>query len=468
MKSLIIDLHNQLKSGAITPEQLVQRSKDIWLKNKDLNTIITPNFDVKPSKFDPDNLLSCIPYSLKDNICTKGILTTGGSKSMSNYVPPFSATCYELLQVAGATLIAKDSMDELGLGGTGQYCYTGLVKNPNNPERITGGSSSGSVSNVKLGISAFALGTDTGDSIRRPSSLVGTVGYKPTYGAISRYGVYPYAPSLDHVGIITTSVTDAVIVASYVFKHDDKDCTSSNRLNDVKLDNLKANKNIKFVVFKSLLDKVVEPYKTKFLELVEKLKLAGHTVLIAESPDLNRHFNDLAKAYRILSYMEGYSCWSNYTGLTYGLNIANEDDDYETTLTKNRTANFGDETKKRFALGAYLTRAEAFEKNMKDCTTLRAILCEVEDNIFNNLGDCIIMPTVHGATPKHDKPFCDSNYADWLMLSNFSGSPSITIPLCKVDGMPFGIALSMSLYKDMQLLCNAYEVENIIEGGNHE
>jgi len=467
MRSLIIDLHEQLKAGKVTPQQLADNAKALWEKNKDLNTVITPVFKVTNSKFDPNNLLSCIPYSLKDNVSTKGILTTGGSKFLSNYVPPFSATCYELLQQSGANLMCKDSMDEFGLGGTGTYCFTGLVKNPNDPTKITGGSSSGSVSNVKLGISAFALGTDTGDSIRRPASLVGVVGYKPTYGAISRYGVLPYAPSMDHVGIIANYVADVCIVASQLIKQDDKDQTSTNLINDVKLENLKTKTRIKFVVYSSLLERCEKEYREAFLKLIEKIKAHGHQVIIYDYPLSN--FNEIIKAYRIITYMEGYSCYSNLTGITFGNDLSNDKDSYEATLTKNRTEGLGWETKRRFVLGAYLTRHDMFEKNMRDSRELRKLICTWTNEVYQNVGDCVIMPTVHGKTPGFDYPFCPSGYSDWLMSSNFAGTPSITVPFTKINGMPYGCTLSMNLYKDMELLRAAYTVEEIIhEGGDHE
>jgi aspartyl-tRNA(Asn)/glutamyl-tRNA(Gln) amidotransferase subunit A len=165
-------------------------------------------------------------YFSKDNIWTKGYPTTASSKILENFIPAEDATIIKLLNDAGAEMLGKTVLDELGMGGTGLHASTGIVYNPLDRNRIVGGSSSGSVFAMAKGLGHFALGTDTGDSIRKPASLNGVIGYKPTYGSISRYGVIPYAPSMDHVGFFTRSVADLFVLAETTFKHDKKDFTS--------------------------------------------------------------------------------------------------------------------------------------------------------------------------------------------------------------------------------------------------
>ncbi len=463
MRSQIIDLHKKYEKG-LKPEDVCKNAKALYEKHKHLNSIITPIFETKDLVFKKDELLSCIPYSLKDNVSTCNIKTTGGSKFLNKYVPPYSATVYELLKNTGAMLLSKDNMDEFGLGGTGLHSAYGIVKNPYDETKISGGSSSGSTVNVATGISLFAIGTDTGDSIRRPASLCGIVGYKPTYGAISRYGVLPYAPSLDHVGILTKYVADATIVASKIFKHDPKDNTSTNLIKDVKLENLKEQKQINFVVIKDMLSLLEDKYASKFNELIKKLESLGHKITYV---DINtKLLNALVFVYRVVSYVEAYSCYSNLTGFTFGTDLSTSKDNYDQTLFKNRTAGLGQEIKKRFVLGAYLSDKQHFDILSKGARKLRRQFQETELKMLKQ-GDCILMPSVCGIAPSIEHYTSDNYYDDWLMMSNMSGTPSITIPFIKVDGLPWGLTLVTDVYQDMKLLNIAYSLENIL-GGNNE
>ncbi|XQP55145.1 MAG: amidase family protein [Mycoplasmoidaceae bacterium] len=464
MKSLIIDLHEQLKAGKVTPDQLVANAKALADKYAFTNSIITPIFKTSDVKFDPNNLLSCIPYSLKDNISTEGIITTGGSKFLSNYVPPYNASVYGLLKINGASLIAKDTLDEFGLGGTGVHCFTGPVRNPWDKTRRTGGSSSGSVANVATGISTFAIGTDTGDSIRRPASLVGVVGYKPTYGAISRYGVMPYAPSFDHVGIISKYVTDAVIVAQTLIKHDPKDYTSTSMIKDVKLDNLRPQGQIRFVIISNLIKMLDQNMQDLFNKLVNQLKAKGHIIVEAELD--KKVLDSLAFAYKVLTYTEAYSCYSSLQGITFGKNEGTDTDNYEQTLIKSRTLNIGNEVKRRFVIGTFLTSKENMARITLAARCIRHMAQDAQLALLKQ-GDCVLMPTLMSTAQVMDDFSKQSNYDDWLMLDNFSGTPSITIPYTKINNLPWGITISCDIYQDMKLLNIAYTLEDLI-GGNHE
>ncbi|XQP55647.1 MAG: amidase family protein [Mycoplasmoidaceae bacterium] len=464
MKSVILDLHEQLKSGKVTPKQLVDNAKALADKYAFTNSIITPIFKATEVPFDPNNLLSGIPYSLKDNVSTQGIKTTAGSKFLKDYVPPFNASVYGILKVNGASLLAKDAMDEYGLGGSGTHCFTGFVKNPLDEKRITGGSSSGSVANVAAGISPFAIGTDTGDSIRRPASFVGVVGYKPTYGAISRYGVLPYAPSFDHVGIISKYVADATIVASYVIKHDPKDYTSTSMIRNVKLENLKPLTCIKFVVIKNFIEMLEPKQQELFNKLLQQLKDAGH--LIVETTVDREILHSISFAYKVLTYTEGYSCYSNLQGITFGKNEGSDNDDYFASLVKSRTLGIGDEVKRRFVIGAYLTTKQNAQSITLAARSIRHMVQDVQLSLLNQ-GDCILMPTVSGIARPFDDRNVGSNYDDWLMMDNFSGTPGITIPFTKIDNMPWGLTITADVYQDMKLLNIAYTLETLI-GGSHE
>ena len=221
----ILELRNELDNGNITKEELFNNSIDMAKKyQNDYNSFVTilDNYD----SVDSNSILSGIPYALKDNVSTKGILTTGSSNILKDYVPVYDATIYKKLKSSGAMLIGKTVLDELAIGGTGTTGHTGVVRNPWDKTRQIGGSSAGSAAAVALGIVPFAIGSDTGDSIRKPAAFGGIVGFKPTYGRISRYGLFAFASSLDHLGVFTRNVHDAAIVTDIVKGHDSHDMTS--------------------------------------------------------------------------------------------------------------------------------------------------------------------------------------------------------------------------------------------------
>ena len=226
MNKSITELHEMLVNKETTSEALVKESLDKCREVQELtNSFVTIIEDAQPTKV-TDNLLSGIPYGIKDNLSTKDILTTASSNTLKDYVPFYDATCVKKLKEAGCVGVVKTALDEFGMGGTGTTCHTGAVKNPWDTERIAGGSSAGSTASVAAGCYPFALGTDTGDSIRKPAGYCGVVGYKPTYGMISRYGLLPYASSLDTVGVLTRNVKDAAIVVDAMKGIDINDMTS--------------------------------------------------------------------------------------------------------------------------------------------------------------------------------------------------------------------------------------------------
>ena len=238
----IDEIREALDTDKTTSEELFNESRDKAIKyQKEYNSFVT--ILDKKEELDSDSVISGIPYALKDNISTKGILTTASSNILKDYIPLYDATVYKKLKEAGAVLVGKTVLDELAMGGTGTTGHTGIVRNPWDKTRMIGGSSAGSAAAVALGIVPFAIGSDTGDSIRKPAAYGGVVGYKPTYGRISRYGLFAFASSLDHVGVFTRSVKDTAYVMDIIKGHDDKDMTSlpdedvnyvNNLSNDVK------------------------------------------------------------------------------------------------------------------------------------------------------------------------------------------------------------------------------------------
>ena len=212
MNKSIEELHDLLIKKEVTSEELIKESLEKSHNiNEKYNAFVTIMDNAKPEEV-TENFLSGIPYGIKDNYSTKGILSTGSSNTLKDYVPFFTATAIENLEKVGAVAVNKTVMDEFGMGGTGTTGHTGTVLNPWDPTRMCAGSSAGSACAVAAGVYPYATGSDTGDSIRKPAAYCGIVGYKPTYGMISRYGLFPFASSLDHCGVLTRSVKDAAIV----------------------------------------------------------------------------------------------------------------------------------------------------------------------------------------------------------------------------------------------------------------
>ena len=255
MNKSITELHEMLVNNTTTSELLIKESLEKCKEAQEkTNSFVTIIEDAQATEV-TENLLSGIPYGIKDNLSTKDILTTASSNTLKDYIPFFDATCVKKLKEAGCVGVVKTALDEFGMGGTGTTCHTGAVKNPWNQERIAGGSSAGSVASVAYGCYPFALGTDTGDSIRKPAAYCGVVGYKPTYGMISRYGLLPYASSLDTIGVITRNVTDAAIVVDAMKGKDENDMTSWDSSNIKLLENLKnSSKNKKLFYIKELVE----------------------------------------------------------------------------------------------------------------------------------------------------------------------------------------------------------------------
>ncbi|MGL5246291.1 MAG: amidase family protein [Mycoplasmoidaceae bacterium] len=423
----------------------IENFKKIIDQNKKLNFIIS---DVNYEKIKiEEGKLSNFCYVIKDNISLEGHLTTGGSSFLKNYIAPYSATIIELLNKEGAIPIAKSNLDEFGLGGTGTFSYNGDVLNPFDEKRITGGSSSGSAVAIAINACDFSLGTDTGDSIRRPSSFLGIIGYKPTYGLISRYGVLPYAPSFDHVGLFSKDIQIIQLVMSVIAKHDDKDFTSQ----DVNIDflNKKENKNFNIAVLNETLNDVRKEVIDLFHYSLNKIK----NVNIKKQDFDEKILKIIPSIYKIISYSEAVSCYQNMTGITFGENMGGKD--FEEIATNNRTKNFGNELKRRFIIGSFCTSEDNYNDLFLKAKKIRTLVINAINKVFEkndfiiSLGASDIAPLNKDVKEKKVKDKLADNY---LQIANFGGYPSITIPMGYVDKMPIGINIMGKLNSDSDLL----------------
>jgi aspartyl-tRNA(Asn)/glutamyl-tRNA(Gln) amidotransferase subunit A len=362
MNKSLTELHDMLVKGEVTSQELIDESLKLSHEIQDkYNAFVTILDDAKGTKV-TDNILSGIPCGIKDNYSTRGVLSTGSSNTLKDYVPFFDATAYAKLKEAGAIMVNKTVMDEFGMGGTGTTGHTGVVLNPWDPTRMCAGSSAGSACAVAAGVYPYATGSDTGDSIRKPAAFCGIVGYKPTYGMISRYGLFAFASSLDTCGVLTRSVEDAAIVVDAMKGKDPKDMTSwdSSNINLYK-DLNKDIKGKKLFYIKEIVDKSnyknlpeeTEKHLDNFMATLDKLKELGAEVE-AVSIDQNL-LNAIASTYVVLSCAEATSNMSNLTGFIFG--PRGDGNTYQEQMKDHRTKGFSSLIKRRFIIGSYVLQA---------------------------------------------------------------------------------------------------------------
>lgn len=473
----IRQLHEMLINEVITPNQLITSVYKRLAQWKKLNGVVT-SLETKAMKHAKlltqmpmdNNLLMAIPFVMKDNIATIGSPTTGSSKILANFIPNYDSTVNQILTKSNAINIAKTTLDELGMGGDGLYAATGHVLNPWNLKHIAGGSSSGSAALVAAGVVPFAIGTDTGDSIRKPAAYCGIVGFKPTYGLISRNGVFPYAPSLDTVGVFTNHVEDVAIVLDSLVHHDIEDFTSVHSRQKDYLKNLNANmknKNIAILNYDSY--QWTPNIKQAFDDAINSLTTNG-----AKVHKIN--FNEqllqaLLPVYMIISFAEATSCHANLTGINFGVQKAGKD--YIQVMTNSRTAGFGDMVKRRYIIGAYALSKNHQEELFNKAKKVRRLIVETLTQLFKKYEAFIVMPTINTACAIKDvleqkKVINDQHdyLEDLLLLSNLNGSPSITIPLTTVNDLPIGISINGAPFNDQAVLDIAQFLSNQINFNN--
>ena len=467
----ILELRENLDNGSVTPEELLNNSIDLAKQYQDdYNSFVTilENYEQTES----NSILSGIPYALKDNVSTKGILTTGSSNILANYVPVYDATIYKKLKEAGALLVGKTVLDELAIGGTGTTGHTGEVCNPWDKTRQIGGSSAGSAAAVALGIVPFAIGSDTGDSIRKPAAFGGVVGFKPTYGRISRYGLFAFASSLDHLGVITRNVRDAAIVTDIVKGHDPLDMTSLPN-DDKKYSELldRDVKGKKLFYLKEALeneenDEALAKIIDNFNKVLDKCREMGIEVCEESLPkDI---FRAIYPAYKSISCAEVTSNDANLTGIHFG--VRGEGNTPEEILMDARTKGFSELIKRRFVLGSYVLQKENQEKLFLNACRVRRLVVDNINQLFEKY-DGLIMPAAEMIAPKldYEADILSDKYlmlGNHLVIGNFGGYPSITIPSGFVDNMPVGINITGRVKEDDLVLNIANKIEGSMEYAN--
>lgn len=465
----IEELHELFKSGELSIKEYYEELfKEVEIQQKRLNAFVTITKDEAMKNLESiefNNLLDGIPFILKDNYNTKGIKTTASSRMLEDYVPVYNAYVVDLLNKSGVRLVGKASMDELAMGGTNKSALTGPVYNPWDSRRIAGGSSGGSAAVVASGLVPFSLGSDTGDSIRKPAGFCGIVGFKPTWGRISRYGVIPYASSLDHVGAFTRNVRDMAIVIETMAGRDNRDMTSSFKEVPHYLDNLSDDiRGMKIAVLKTVSDEIRnKEIKANFEMVINKLKDLG---AIVEEVEMEKTLlRCLLPTYTIISNAEATSNHSCLDGIKYG-----DRQDGKTTdevMINSRTHGFGDHIKRRFILGNLALATENQEKMFRKAQRVRRIVVEELNKIYDNY-DIILTPNSGSVAPLVDEANDDRLSDEYIILENhlalgnFAGTPSLTLPTGFVDSMPIAVNLMGRVFEEQTVLNVSYALENVL------
>lgn len=433
----------------------IEKAKQLQPKLNAVVTFVDVEEQLEQLKQLPsDAPLYGIPVVLKDNVNTKGVLTTASSRILSNYIPVYDAAICEKLKAAGAIIIAKASMDELGMGGTNLSAYTGWVHNPYDTERISGGSSGGSAVLCAAGVSPLTIGTDTGDSIRKPAAYNGVIGVKPTYGRISRYGIIPYASSLDHVGYFTTTIHDAAAALRVLGGRDDRDMTSSYQevpdyealLNqDISGKRIAIIDNIQEAIKD---EKIVESFNT----LVKKLEARGAVIEhIRFDEEL---LSVLLPTYFIIANAEATANHSNLDGIRFG--VREDGNSVEEVMMNSRTKGFSSNIRKRFVIGSYSLFVENQDKLFRKAQKVRRLIVEEIKTALDQYD--ILLTTAAPTIAPHPEDSVDEALSDTyliaenhMIMGNFSGYPCMSMPCGFVEHMPVGIHMMAKPFAEQTL-----------------
>lgn len=410
--------------------------------------------------------LAGVPVAIKDNMCTEGVLTTCSSRILGNFIPTFTAEAVKNLEKAGAVMIGKTNMDEFAMGSTTETSAYGVTRNPWNTEHVPGGSSGGSAAAVAAEECFFALGSDTGGSIRQPASFCGVVGLKPTYGTVSRYGLIAYGSSLDQIGPLTKDVTDCATVMEAIASHDTKDSTSIDRaaigkdtdFTSALIEDVKGMKiGIPRDYFGDGLDSEV---KGAVLAAAKALEAKD---AIVEEFDLSLVEYAIPTYYTIAA-AEASSNLERFDGIKYGYRTS-EYEGLHNMYKKTRSEGFGPEVKRRIMLGSFVLSSGYYDAYYLKALRVKAMIRKAFDDAFSKY-DLILGPVAPTTAPKLGESLSDPlkmYLGDIYTISvNLAGLPGISVP-CGVDsqGLPIGMQLLADSFEEKKLIQAAYTYEKI-------
>ena len=465
------ELQEKLKNKELTVTQIVDAyTENIENRENDVQAFVTTlNNEAKKQaqeiqeKIDNGEELgefAGIPIGIKDNMCTKGVKTTCSSRMLENFIAPYDATVVEKLKDENIINLGKLNMDEFAMGGSTEYSYFKKTRNPWNLNKVPGGSSGGSAAAVAAGMVPWALGSDTGGSIRQPSSFCGVVGLKPTYGLVSRYGLVAFASSLDQIGPITKDVKDSAMLLNLIAGHDKKDTTSEDR---EKIDYTKCLKNsvkgLKIGVPKEFFGEGINKEVKESLE--KAMQIYKEMGAIVEEISLDVAKYSLA-TYYIIACAEASSNLGRFDGIRYG-HRAKDFKNIRELFVKSRSEGFGPEVKRRIILGTYVLSSGYYDAYYKKAQQVRTLVTNEFNKAFEKY-DVILTPTsptvAFDIGSKTTNPL-EMYLSDICTVSvNIAGLPGISIP-CGVDsaGMPIGMQLIGNKFCEETILNAAYTFE---------
>jgi len=400
--------------------------------------------------------------AIKDNINVKGLPNTCGSNFLKNYIAPYDATVIERIKKAGGTIVGKANLDEFAMGSSTEYSAFGATKNPVNPEHVPGGSSGGSAAAVAAGLVDYALGSDTGGSIRQPAGFCGVVGLKPTYGRVSRYGITAFASSLDQIGPITRTVKQSAELLQIIAGKDEKDATST----DIDVDDYIGkidNDTVKTigVPFHLLKEGLHPDVKTRVDESIEKLRKAGKTIKEISLP----HLSYSIAVYYILATAEASSNLARFDGVRYGARTSKDAESINDFYSVNREHGFGAEVKRRIMLGTYVLSSGYYDAYYAKAQKVRRLIYEDFQKAYKDV-DTIILPTC--PTPafklgEHVNNPMAMYLSDIFTVSvNIAGIPGISVPIGNTpDGLPVGLQVIGNLYEETRILQLGQAIESL-------
>ncbi|MBQ2319818.1 MAG: Asp-tRNA(Asn)/Glu-tRNA(Gln) amidotransferase subunit GatA [Lachnospiraceae bacterium] len=475
MKLTAVELGKKIKNKEITVVEATKAALDaIEEKEAKVNSFVTVDREGALKRAEEvqklidageiDSPIAGVPVAIKDNMCTKGMLTTCSSKILGNFVPTFTSEAVLNLEKAGAVILGKTNMDEFAMGSTTETSAYGETKNPWNTEHVPGGSSGGSCAAVAAEECFYALGSDTGGSIRQPSSFCGVTGIKPTYGTVSRYGLIAYGSSLDQIGPVAKDVTDCATILEIISSHDKKDSTSVDRddtdFTSALVDDVKGMKiGIPRDYFGDGLDSEV---KEAVLAAAKELEKKG---AIVEEFDLSL-VEYAIPAYYVIACAEASSNLSRFDGVKYGYRT----EDYEglhNMYKKSRSEGFGPEVKRRIMLGSFVLSSGYYDAYYLKALRTKALIKKAFDKAFEKY-DVILGPAAPTTAPKLGESLSDPlkmYLGDIYTISvNLAGLPGISVP-CGIDskGLPIGLQLIGDCFKEKNIIRAAYAYEQTRE-----
>lgn len=465
----IKEIHELLKRRKIKPIDLVNEALE-RIENSDLNAFITidkAGAIKKALELEklpvPDDLLFGIPIAIKDNIMVNGLKCTCASKILENFEAIYDAGCIELVKEHKMIIIGKTNMDEFAMGSTSETSYFGAPKNPWNKNKVTGGSSGGSAAAVASGMIPLALGSDTGGSVRQPSSFTGIVGMKPTYGRVSRYGLVAFASSLDQIGPMTRNVYENALLLNAISKLDKRDLTSFDTNEDFTRKIGEPLNNFKVAIPSYFISDIVDgEIKEKVLEIKKMLEDNDIKVDIVDI----KHIDKTVTLYQIIAMGEASSNLARFDGVRYGYSYPNPtslDDLY----TKTRRFGFGSEVKRRIMVGSYLLSGENAKIYYNKALEIRDDIAKNFKKVFEDY-DLIIGPTTarcaYNLGEKGDDPVKSFMDDVLVMHANMGGFPSLSMPIgFNKEHLPIGLQIIGNLRDEATIYGLASFIESKIE-----